>query len=139
MGKSERDKGIRGELQAIAYLRRLGFTVSDRSSQYRGGKRDGPDVTVDKRLYIEVKTGPTVRPGNTAMRHAMVQAREAAKAAGGGTNSYMVMTRGTRQQWLLTEPFIYPIDGEEIDFGTITYAGDEAIRLTIEERLAVLA
>jgi len=45
---NSRSKGISGELEAIAFMRGLGFATTDRRIQPRGGKVDGPDFFILK-------------------------------------------------------------------------------------------
>lgn len=75
-----RAKGIAGELEAIAFLRGLGFQTSDRLIQPRGGAKDGPDFYVEHgaqrmpAISIEVKRAKAVRPWTKGMGSAMRQA-----------------------------------------------------------------
>lgn len=77
-----RAKGIAGELQAIAFVRALGFTTSDRLIQPRGGANDGPDFHILRHgdlaplASIEVKRDKSVRPWTAGMASAMRQAAD---------------------------------------------------------------
>lgn len=55
---NSRAKGKRGELEAVHYLRSLGFEGARRSQQYQGGM-DSSDVIIPElpNLHVEVKFG----------------------------------------------------------------------------------
>lgn len=61
MGKFERDKGKRGELELSRKLRELGFQDAHRSRQY-GGSASSADVIGIPGIHAEVKRTETLSP-----------------------------------------------------------------------------
>lgn len=76
-GKRSRNKGLRGELQFVAFLRDEGWTTARRGAQYRGGS-DSPDVLCPElaQLHFEVKRTERLSPYD-----AVAQARADADGA----------------------------------------------------------
>jgi len=95
---NSRRKGKRGELQAAAYRRRLGFASARRGAQHKGGA-DSPDVLVDELagVHIEVKHRAGIDLGTAALDEAMTQADTDA-----GNREPVVLWRRNRIAWRLT-------------------------------------
>lgn len=96
MGRSQREKGKRGERAACAVLEELtGHPWRRSAMQARGG--EDPDVLSDAHpgLHVEVKTGraPPIRP---AMEQAV------GDAARNGRSVPVVLSKRDRGPWLLT-------------------------------------
>jgi Holliday junction resolvase len=96
---NSRSKGKRGELQAAAYLRSLGFASARRGAQHRGGT-DSPDVLADELpgVHIEVKHRAGIDLGTAELDNAMTQADTDA----GPDREPVVMWRRNRIAWRLT-------------------------------------
>ncbi len=79
MGKSQRDKGKRGERAWAKFLRSLGFTLAHRGVQYQGGK-DSPDVVAAELPHIlfEVKHTEAAVIGSKFIDKAWAKLREEA-------------------------------------------------------------
>lgn len=112
-------KGKRGELQAAAYLRRLGFTAR-RGVQYRGDP-DAPDLIVSDlpRVHLEIKRRETLDIGTAELDQAMTQAN-----ADAGLREPVVLWRRNRTGWRLT--WIEPGSGIQL-----TTCGDAEIAATL--------
>jgi hypothetical protein len=91
MGAKSRRKGVRGELEAAAELRRLFRVEARRGRQYHGGD-EAPDVTaaVD-RVHFEVKRVEALR-----LYPALDQA-----VADAGTNIPVVLHRASQRPWVV--------------------------------------
>lgn len=61
MGKSQRDKGLRGEREVVLFWRKL-FPDAERHLEYQANKaKEGIDIVLEKdRLECQVKIGNTV-------------------------------------------------------------------------------
>ncbi|MHB1156062.1 MAG: phage terminase small subunit P27 family [Phycisphaerales bacterium] len=96
---NSRNKGKRGERQAAAYLRALGFPSARRGAQHRGG-RDSPDVLADElsHVHIEVKHRAGIDLGTVELDNAMAQADTDA----GADREPVVLWKRNRTAWRLT-------------------------------------
>ncbi len=96
---NSRSKGKRGERQAAAYLRALGFASARRGQQFNGA--DGSaDVLADELpgVHIEVKLRADIDIGSAVLDSAMVQA----DADAPGSREPVVLWRRNRVAWRLT-------------------------------------
>ena len=99
MGKSQRDKGKRGERNTVNEIKAAWPGLADavkRGWQAREGY-DAPDVDGVPGLWIEVKTGRKPNP-----RSALVQAEEAMNACPGRADDVAIAV--IRDDW--EEPFV---------------------------------
>ena len=96
MGKSEREKGKRGEQEIAALLRSFGFDAR-RTAQYCGKNSDAADVIGIPGLHIEVK-----RQEKTRIQEWMRQAERDC-----GEKVPCVIHRRSREPWYVT----LPLDG----------------------------
>lgn len=112
---NSRRKGKTGELEAAAYLTRLGFTAR-RGQQHKGGA-DSPDVVSDdlRHVHLEVKRVQSIDLGTKELAGALDQA---SRDAGGAP--YAVLWRRNRKPWCLTW------DDPSIN-ATMTVTGDHDI------------
>ena len=107
-------KGKRGEREAAALLRKLGFEAR-RSQQYAGGV-DSSDVTCESlpNVHIEVKYGydrSAIDVGTAGLRKACLQA-----IRDGGGKPWIVLWRPMRACWRATfmaSPCVCTVAGEE--------------------------
>lgn len=124
---NSRAKGKRGELEAVKYLKSLGFSDARRTQQYNGlGKGDVMCAESLPRLHLEVKFGVVgLDLGTSLLADALAQAERDAPA--GKTWAVLWKPKGARQ-WRLTAPLTshYPT--------VATFAHDEHI----SHRLQVL-
>lgn len=113
-------KGKRGELQAAAYLRRLGFKSARRGAQHKGGP-DSPDVVVDElpNLHFEVKNSEGIGLGTKALADALDQAE---RDAGEGRTG-IVMWKNNRSKWGISWRFgdaiVTMCDDDTVAYGTL--------------------
>jgi Holliday junction resolvase len=101
LGRYKKRKGKRGELDAVKFLRSLGFASARRTVQYRG-RADAADVECPDDLphvFIEVKRGRNVRIGTVALCQAVDTAREQAAAEG---KVGIVLHRRNGEPWQLS-------------------------------------
>ena len=90
MGAKSRRKGVRGELEAAAELRRLFRTEARRGRQFQGGD-DSPDVVADiSGVHFEVKRREDLR-----VWEFLAQAIEDA-----GEQVPVVLHRANRRPWV---------------------------------------
>jgi len=89
MGKSQREKGKRGEREAARELTRLLGVPVTRSQQYKGGQHSA-DLVGAAGLHVEVKRTERLR-----LYEAMEQAAEDA-----GENAPIVLHRRNGKRWL---------------------------------------
>ena len=94
MGAKSRSKGVRGELEAAAELRRL-FGVEARRGRQFQGTDESPDVQVDiPGVHFEVKRNEALR-----LYEALAQAAEDA-----GDKVPVVLHRANRKPWVAIVP-----------------------------------
>ena len=94
MGAKSRRKGVRGELEAAAELRRLFGVDARRGRQFRGTD-ESPDVQVDiPEMHFEVKRTEALR-----LYEALAQAAKDA-----GDNVPVVLHRANRKPWVAIVP-----------------------------------
>jgi len=90
MGAKSRRKGVRGELEAAAELRRLLGTEARRGRQFQGTD-ESPDLLVDvPKVHFEVKRVEALR-----LYEALGQA-----TADAGDNVPVVLHRANRRPWV---------------------------------------
>jgi Holliday junction resolvase len=92
MGKSQREKGKRGERELASILRGYGYDAH-RGAQYHGGN-DSPDVTGLPGIHIEVKRTEALR-----IWDALAQAK-----ADAGEKMPVVMHRRNDCEWIVIQP-----------------------------------
>ena len=111
MGKSQRDKGVRGEIEVAKILREHGYGSARRGVQHSGGP-DSPDVVGISGVHIEVK-----RVEKLYLYQSLKQAKEDA----GENEIPVVVHRPNRKEWVAILPFE--------DFITLCQDRDEWIEL----------
>lgn len=95
MGKSQREKGKRGEREVASILREHGYSGARRGVQYSGGP-DSPDVVGIPGIHFEVK-----RVEKLDLRSAMAQSIHDAEER----EIPVVVHRRSREQWYITLSF----------------------------------
>ncbi len=97
-GLKSRDKGKRGEREAVAYLTQIGFPDARRTQQYNGmGLSDVICPESLPELHIEVKRTETIGLGTVELSEALEQAERDSDG-----NPWCVLWRRSRQKWRLT-------------------------------------
>ena len=92
MGKSQREKGKRGEREVASILRYFGYD-SRRGVQYKGGE-DSPDVIGLPGIHIEVK-----RTERLDLYGALAQS-----IGDAGENMPIVIHRKNNSKWVVIQP-----------------------------------
>lgn len=98
MGASQREKGKRGEREAAALLRGIGYTDAHRTAQYCGNTGQADDVIGVDGLHIEVKRCETMRLPDW-MKQATADCTDSDKIP-------VVMHRRNGEPWYVTLPAI---------------------------------
>lgn len=93
MGKSQREKGKRGEREVANIFKQYGFTETHRSQQFSGKGESSADCVGVEGLHLEVKLGYQYKR--------IYEFREQAiRDAEGSGNIPVVCCRMDRQPWL---------------------------------------
>lgn len=115
---NSRQKGKRGEREAVAYLKQLGFAEVRRSQQYNGIGRGDVVMSQFPALNIEVKFGYAPGVFNIGTQLWEDACQQAAADADG--NTWCVLWKPLRiRQWRVTCPWHGPI---------VTICGDDSIK-----------
>ena len=96
---NSKDKGKRGELDAVRFLKECGFPDARRTHQYAGNNGDS-DVVCPNWLpgvHIECKRNEDIDIGKAAWHRAINQAKEEC-----GDKEWCVLWRKNRGSWRLT-------------------------------------
>lgn len=98
MGLKSRNKGKRGEREAVKYLKKIGFEDAQRTQQYSGkGPSDVVCPTSLPDVHIEVKFDKRIDLGTVILTDAIHQAESDADG-----NPWCVLWRPSRKMWRLT-------------------------------------
>ena len=97
---NSRAKGKRGELEAVKFLRSLGF-IARRGQQYQGGS-DSADVEVDElpHVHIEVKWGYPINKMDLGTKLFVSAWQQSLQES--GDNEWCVLWKPSRKCWRLT-------------------------------------
>lgn len=98
ISRQNRLGGAKFERDVQKFFRGLGFTVSERQAQARGGVRDGNELTINGQIKVECKRSSAVDVGTKALGDACAQAERDAK----GERWVVVWKRPRRHQIMLT-------------------------------------
>lgn len=93
---NSRDKGKRGELEAAAFLRGMGFEGARRTGQFAGYTGEADDVTGVEGLHLEIKRCEQIR-----ILDWIRQAERDSKLRG---TIPVVMFRRSREPWYVCLP-----------------------------------